>query len=256
MVLGPVNGYAGENSMRIVPCVFWALLAAVAAGAPADGFRWGVNGHPGAQEGYRQVPIAAQLDLIVELGAKWYRCDWSEGTFRASPAVYDTLVDEAARRGVRILPVIFPDTSCRSERPPAQIRAESERFARALVGRYRGRITHWELDNELDNWALVRKGEKCPDGLLWQWGDPHGNDPNHFQEDRYQKARAEFEGLHAGVKAADPAAKTIVDSCWIHYGFVERLLAIDRVPIGEEKGSGVFSENDSRPLFFLSFTHA
>jgi len=224
-------GLAAESLMRIVPCSLFVALMAVATRAPGEGFHWGVNGHPGAQEGYRQVPIAGQLDLIVELGAKWYRCDWSEGAFRANPAVYDTLVDEATRRGVRLLPVIFPDTSCRSERPFAQIRSESERFARALVGRYRGRISHWELDNELDNWAMVRKGEKCPNGLLWQWGDPHGNDPNHFQEDRYQRARAELEGLHAGAKAADPAAKTIVDSCWIHYGFIERLLAKDRVPI-------------------------
>jgi hypothetical protein len=217
--------------MRIVQCSFFVAFLAIASAAVGDGFHWGVNGHPGAQEGYRQVPIIAQLDLIVELGAKWYRCDWSEGAFCANPAVYDTLVDEATRRGVCLLPVIFPDTSCRSDRPLAEIRAGAEKFARALVGRYRGRISHWELDNELDNWAMVHKGEKCPNGLLWQWGDPHGNDPNHFQEDRYQKARAELEGLHAGVKAADPTAKTIVDSCWIHYGFIERLLAKDRVPI-------------------------
>ena len=217
--------------MRIVRCmlvVVWAAMTAVACGGE---FHWGVNGHPGAQEGYRQVPIAAQLDLVVELGAKWYRCDWSEGAFRAAPSAYDALVDEAARRGIRLLPVIFPDTSCRSERPLAESRAAAERFARALAARYRGRVSHWELDNELDNWAMVRKGEKCPDGRVWQWGDPHGNNPNHFQEDRFQRARAELEGMHAGIKAADPAAKTIVDSCWIHHGFIQRLFVQDRVPI-------------------------
>jgi hypothetical protein len=258
--------------MPIVKCSRVVAFVAIASCARGEGFHWGVNGHPAVQEGYRQVPIAAQLDLVVELGAKWYRCDWGQGALGANPAVYDTLVDEAARRGIRLLPVIFADTSCRSKRPLAQIRAEAERFARTLVGRYRSRITHWELDNELDNWAMVHKGEKCPNDLVWQWGDPHGNDPNHFQEDRYQKAQAELEGLHAGVKAADPAAKTIVNSSWIHYGFLERLLGQDRVPIDilgwhwysemgdPAKANGSFNllehlKRFGRPIWFTELSH-
>ncbi|MBI3923498.1 MAG: hypothetical protein HY318_18915 [Armatimonadetes bacterium] len=197
----------------------------------ASPFAWGVNGHPGVQEGYCQIPIEQQLDLVAQLGAKWYRCDWYQGAVEKSPVAYDKLVEEAEQRGLRLLPIIFPTTGCRSDASTEQIRQESFEFARKLVGHFKGRITHWELDNELDNLTMVRKGEKCRDGSLWQWGDPDGDKPVHFEETRYQKAKAELLGLHEGVKAADPKALTIVDSAgWLHYGFFERLVREDKVP--------------------------
>jgi hypothetical protein len=58
-----------ESLMRIVQCSLFVVFVATASCAQGEGLRWGVNGHPGAQEGYRQVPIAARLDLVVELGA-------------------------------------------------------------------------------------------------------------------------------------------------------------------------------------------
>lgn len=207
-----------------------AFTTAVAAGAAPKPFHWGVNGHPHVQEGYRQVPISTQLDLVAKLGARWYRCDWSQGSLEKEPALYDNLVREAARRRLHILPVIFPSVSCRSEAEPAQIKAAAFEFARALVKRYGGKITHWELDNELDNFSMVRKGEKCRSGLAWEWGDPDGDKPDHYEEARYQKVRAELAGLYEGVKAADPDAMTIIDSAgWLHYGFFERLVREDKV---------------------------
>lgn len=197
---------------------------------PSQPFAWGVNGHPGVQEGYCQVEVAAQLDLVRDLGARWYRCDWDEGRFRSNPAAMDRLVLEAGKRGIHILPVIFPLTVARNEHTPDEIRAGSERFARSIAERYRGKITHWELDNELDGVILVHKGETCPSGKLWQWGDPTGTSRDHYEEHRYQKARAELAGLAAGLKAVDPSAKVMVDSCWIHDAWIERLIE-DRVPL-------------------------
>jgi len=52
-----------------------------------------------------------------------------------------------------------------------------------------------------------------------------------YNEERYARARAEIQGLYDGVKAADPAAQTIVDTAgWLHYGFIERLVKEDHVP--------------------------
>ncbi len=206
-------------------------LVAIAGSVRGAEFRWGVNGHPGVQEGYRQVPVTTQLDLIKELGAQWYRCDWDEERFRSDPASFDQLVAEASRRNIRLLPVIFPAQSCRNDLPLDEIRSAAFEFGRAIASHFRGKISHWELDNELDNWILVRKGETCTSGLVWQWGDPSGDNVDHFEPTRYARARAELEGLHAGIKAGDPHAQTLVDFCWIHYGFLELLLARDRVPI-------------------------
>ena len=100
-----------------------------------------------------------------------------------------------------------------------------------MAGRYKGRITHWELSNELDGYAMIRKGEKTRDGKVWPWGDPDGSRPENYEEGRYQRAKAEILGLYEGVKAADPTAITVVDTGgWLHYGFIDRLVREDHVP--------------------------
>jgi len=211
--------------------ILLGLASAVAADKSPDPFHWGVTGHPNVQEGYCHVPMATQLNLLAQLGVGWYRCDWDQARLERSPEVYDRLVGQALRKGIRILPIIFPSTSCRSGATPEEIRQASFDFARWLVGRYGGLITHWELDNELDGFTMVRKGETCRTGLLWQWGDPDGDRPEHYEETRYQKAKAEFLGLHEGVKAGDPQARTIINTGgWLHYGFIERLVREDNVP--------------------------
>jgi hypothetical protein len=221
-----------EDNMRCGSMTIVSLLLLLWSGyLQGEEFHWGVNGHPGVQEGYRHVPISVQLDLVAELGARWYRCDWSEAAFRGNRVVLEQMVADASRSGIRILPVIFPAKSCRDDLPPCEIRVAAYEFGRAIASHFRGKITHWELDNELDNFTLVRKGEKCPSGNVWQFGDPTGDSVDHFENGRYERARAELEGLHAGIKAGDPSAKTLVDFCWIHYGFIELLLARDLVAI-------------------------
>lgn len=214
-------------------CALALLLLACAlpaSGKPAA-FAWGVNGHPNVQEGYCQVPVERQIALVAGLGAGWYRCDWDQARLERDPAPYERLVAVAAKRGIHILPVIFPTQSARQDLPPEQIQAASFAFAKALATRFRGRVTHWELDNELDLFSMVHKGETCRDGTLWEWGDPNGDEPRHYEEARYRRAAAELRGLHEGIKAADPRALTIVDAGgWLHCGFFARLVGEDRVP--------------------------
>lgn len=69
-----------------------SLAFAGAGAAEIHSFHWGVNGHPNVQEGYRQVTMEAQLDLVGELGAGWYRCDWDQTRLERDLAFYDTLV--------------------------------------------------------------------------------------------------------------------------------------------------------------------
>src|ERR1017187_6159970 len=207
-------------------------IAVVGAGAAdGGGFRWGVNGHPLSQSAYFDVPLAAQVDLVADLGAGWYRVDLDARGFAAETARLDELLTEAERRNIRLLPVLLPSPVIGEKGSPGEIRAAAFAFARAVAGRYKGRIAHWELGNELDAAALVRRGDRTRSGTLWQWGDPDGSRPEEFEEGRYQRARAEILGLLEGVKAADPGALGIVDTAgWLHYGFVERLVSEDRVP--------------------------
>jgi hypothetical protein len=218
-----------KNSRQFFLCG----IAVIGAGA-ADGgeFRWGVNGHPLSQSAYFDVPLSAQVDLVADLGAGWYRVDLGAREFAAETARFDELLTDAERRNIRLLPVLLaPAAEGDGKDSPARARAAAFAFGRAVAGRYRGRITHWELGNELDAAALVRRGDRTRDGTLWRWGDPDGSRPGDFEEGRYQRARAEVLGLLEGVKAADPGALAIVDTAgWLHYGFIERLVGEDRVP--------------------------
>lgn len=206
------------------------LVSQITASEP---FHWGVNGHPVSQEGYWQVPLDKQLDLVSELGVGWYRCDVSAGAFQASTARLDELLAGAEKRRLRLLPVLLPsETFWHDKASLTEIQQGAAAFAQSMVSRYRGRITHWELANELDAYALIRKGETTRGGKLWQWdGAPDGSSADDYHQGRYERARALIQGLHQGVKAADPAALTIVNTAgWLHHGFIERLVREDRVP--------------------------
>jgi hypothetical protein len=199
----------------------------------AEPFHWGVNGHPVSQEGYWQVPLDQQLDLVSELGAGWYRCDVSAGAFQASTARLDELLAGAEKRRLRLLPVLLPsETFWHDKASLEEIREGAAAFAKSIVARYRGRITHWELANELDAYAMLRQGETGRDGKLWQWeGSPEGSSAEDYHQGRYERARALIQGLHEGVKAADATAFTLVNTAgWLHHGFIERLVREDRVP--------------------------
>ncbi|HXQ80195.1 MAG TPA: glycosyl hydrolase [Opitutaceae bacterium] len=191
-----------------------------------------MNGHPVTQLGYFDVPLAEQVDLVAEAGAGWYRVDLGARDFAASTARFDELLTDAERRNIRLLPVLSLSPGGRGDAAtPQQIHAAAVAFGRAVAGRYRGRITHWELGNELDIQALIRKGDRGRNGALWRWGDPDGSRPEDYEEGRYERARAEILGLGEGVRAADRGAATVVDtSGWLHYGFIERLVNEDHVP--------------------------
>ena len=230
-MFGPLSHIYVKEILKTAVLLMATVVAADCSGLAGTNPQWGVNGHPFSQSGYFDVPLEAQIALVAESGATWYRVDVSSENFAASTARLDKLLEIAARRGIGLLPVLISSSGARSPTgTPEQIRASAFSFARAIVGRYKGRITHWELSNELDDYALIRKGDTTRKGILWQWGEPDGSSPDDFEEGRYQRAKAEILGLGDGMKAADPASVAIVDTAgWLHYGFIERLLAQDHV---------------------------
>jgi hypothetical protein len=210
--------------------LFAALSTLAAAAADGEKFAWGVNGHPLSQSGYFDIALSRQADLVAELGAGWYRVDLGEGAFAAGTARFDELLTIAEGRRLRLLPVLLP-AGADPKAPPEAVRAAAAAYGRLVAGRYKGRISHWELGNELDAVALLHRGDTTRAGATWRWGDPDGSRPEDYEEGRYRRARAEIEGLAEGVKAADPGALTVVGTAgWLHYGFIERLAGEDRVP--------------------------
>ena len=140
------------------------LLMASAVSADCSGLagtklQWGINGHPLSQSGYFDVPLEAQVGLVADTGATWYRVDVSSGNFAANTARLDELLAIAEGRGMRLLPVLILSSGARSAGgTPEQIRAAAFSFARTIVARYKGRIDHWELGNELDELCSGAQG--------------------------------------------------------------------------------------------------
>ena len=209
----------------------WLILGSPPASVPAAELQLGVTGHPFQQEGYRDVPVATQLQWVQRLGAGWYRSDW--GSWAGEPeglARLDTLVDEADRRQIKLLPILFPPVDLDREDDQSRIYKTSFEFASRVVEHFKGSIRHWELHNELDLFAMIRKGERMIDGTIWQWGDPDGSHVKHYHEDRYRRARALLRGLADGVRSADPEAVRMINTGgWLHTGFIKRLHD-DRAP--------------------------
>ena len=227
---------SGHNLVKgLLKTLALVFATRVCGGVPAPvatGALCGINGHPFSQSGYFDVSLEDQVRLVSASGATWYRVDLNTGNFMANTARLDELLKISERYGVQLLPVLIAAPGARgNEGTPAQIRSSAQHFARSVVDRYKGRISHWELSNELDDYALIRKGDVTRAGKRWDWGDPDGSHPDDFEELRYQRAKAEIIGLGDGVRAADPSARTIVDTAgWLHYGFIERLTVEDHVP--------------------------
>lgn len=216
-------------------CVFPGLLTLLAFLLPGavrggDAFVWGVNGHPLTQAAYIEIPLDEQLALAAELGVTWYRVDWPADAFYGDTARCDELAAKAAARRITLLPVLHLGAKDR-QAAPEQIRERAAAYGRAVAERYRGKISHWELTNEPDLPALIKKGERMRDGRVWAWdGDPAGDRPEHFHQERYLKAKAEIAGLGEGLRAADPGSVRIVNGgTWTHTGLIERLAKEDRV---------------------------
>lgn len=155
--------------------LLFAALLAVPARAE---IKWGVNGHEGRSE-YAASTMEQRMQLLQANNLKTYRTD--VGT--SSTAVMDKLVPLADRYGIKLRPMLYPDT-------------EAATFD--FVSRY-PTVEVWEIGNEQDGSkrgaqaridammnsyrAVKRAGKKTSinitacnnDGFSQCAGDPNGN---------------------------------------------------------------------------------
>ena len=208
----------------ILAAVRIALLCLSTLIAPAvkAEILWGVNGHPLVN--YPGVSFQQQLDYVRELGMKSYRVNVSELS-QIGPLRH--LVDQAAARGITILPVLTPGLDLDHETPKA-LRHKAYDFAFTLVSSFKGQIPVWELGNELENYAIVKPCEMLDNGTQYNcsWGPAGGISALDYFGPRWSKVSAVLRGLSEGTHAADANVRRAIGSAgWGHVGMFERIKA-------------------------------
>lgn len=134
--------------------------ATAALAAPRAVSPFGLNSH--MLWGYSRTEITRELDAMSASGAAWLRIDVSWRGFETSKGVYsssllgnlDFIVAEAAARGISVAPVVLatPDWANGSKgrwAPPTNDQDFAD-FMRFMAARYSGKITYWELGNEVN----------------------------------------------------------------------------------------------------------
>lgn len=210
------------NKCMLVLCVFITCSPSTAF---AQNIEFGLNGHPFTQIVFKDVNIKTQLDLVKEIGAKWYRVDVKgDALYPQRISELKELVVEAKKRGLKVLPIIFPPVALNSEDNLVKIYNISFMYSKNLVSKFKNDINVWELNNELDNYALLRKGELTYLGHLLKYGVPDGINSKDYDIMRTKKVMALLKGLSDGVCSADPGAKRIINAGWIHWGIFEHIV--------------------------------
>ena len=134
--------------------------ASAALAAPRTVSPFDLNSH--MLWGYSRTEITRELDAMSASGAAWLRIDVSWRGFETSKGVYDAsllgnfdfIVAEAAARGISVAPVVLavPDWANGNQgrwTPPTNDQDFAD-FMRFVAARYSGKITYWELGNEVN----------------------------------------------------------------------------------------------------------
>ena len=182
---------------------------------------WGANGHP--LTSYPGVPPGDQIKLLAELGLKSYRVDVTTTQQMDGLAA---LLAEAKPRGIAVLPILIPPVNL-ARQDEAALYQTSFDFAKSFVTRFGSDIAVWELENELENFAIIQPCEKRDDGTQYpcEWGPAGGVGELDYVGARVRKVEAVMRGLSDGVRAASPTALRAMGSAgWGHTGIFGRFL--------------------------------
>lgn len=162
-------------------------------------FRVGVSAHcpsHGMCNGYPHKYLHEHVRLAAELGVKLYRVDLGGPD---DEAWFDELVPALEEKGIALMVNVGTNLE----------------YVRKIAERYRGRIAYYQMRNEIDCECIKKNG---PNGA----GD--GKVLSDYDIPLLDKAVADVKGISAVLREADPAAKTVVNGTWVHYGMIQYLL--------------------------------
>ncbi len=187
---------------------------------PAHRLLWGVNGHP--LTAYPGIRVQDQVETVRRLGLRAYRVNVSSVDQLAG---LRQLMTVAARDSVQVLPVLTPPLAL-DHGTPTELYDRARAFAERVAGPLRGQAPVWELGNELENYAIMRAGDRKDDGTPYniQWGPAGGVSVDDYDTPRWARVSAVLRGLSDGVTRADPGARRAIGTAgWGHLGAFERM---------------------------------
>lgn len=166
---------------------------------------YGTNGHQSQGGAYAKVSFAEQLKQLKDIGLTIYRNDiWDERT----AAQLARMADVFAGSGVQIVPVLTPNPQ--AENGENEAYDKGYQVGRAAALQLEGRVTYYEVGNELENWVIL----KGRDGVR----------PSDYDNARFAKARGALRGMIDGIRSVDVSSRiNISGSSWLHLAFVDML---------------------------------
>lgn len=182
---------------------------------------WGITGHPISQEAYLHQQsnfnnaIADQLDLLKKCGLTWYRVDVPTDTNGNVQNFYpfEDLKKQAGIKGIKLLPLLYL-VGLDYNRSAADMYNLGLKCGKNFAVQHGRFFTHYEIGNEQEADLLV-------DG----WRSP-GLSVTDYDAHKTTIVASYLKGLAKGIKSIEPKAKIIINTAgWVHYGFLERLIA-------------------------------
>ena len=164
----------------------------------------GINGHYPTQEPYAtEISPAQQLADAASLGASMFRTTFPRGANLAA------FVANATTHNITVLPII--GTGFNASATPAATEQAHFDLAKELAAVHPS-IHIWELGNELADRCIVP--------------GTNGDTVLDYRDAPFAIALAQLRGLDRGIRAGGrPGVRTTIDAGWLHYGFLDRLLA-------------------------------
>lgn len=176
----------------------------------ANSFVWGVTARPHAINKYNAKDWAKMVGYAKDLGVNYVRLSWETDT--RDPKFNDKVISEVEKQGMGIYLAIGGDSEIQNSDNPYQTGYDS---AYQIASQFKGRIKYYQLSNEISAAAL--KGSNF-----------NGDKESDYYPEKYAKIRDWLKGANAGVKKADPSAKTVVTGMWIQY-YIFNMLQNDKV---------------------------
>ena len=176
-----------------------------------DGFVWGVTTRANALAKYYPTRWEEQIKLAKDLNIGYVRIDWEANAWyngKLDPVgLNQALIAEIEKQGMKPYVGLAPlNDMFKSEDPYT----DGYSVAYGVAKEEKGKVDYYQLDNEISSQAL--KGGEFP-----------GDKEDQYDQAKYKKIAQWLNGANAGVKAADPNAKTVVVGQWTQTAFFDML---------------------------------
>jgi hypothetical protein len=192
----------------VAVCLLWCAGAA-AAGVPDDFVGVASDDVFAGSQAYRDSALSAERDTGIGLIRKtftWSSIERSRGRFAFGS--YDGYVGDAARHGIRLLPILYDPPRFRSSRPrrharhgvyPPKRYSDMGRFGAAVARRYGPGGSFWSQHPEIPARPITAWQIWNEPNLRYYW--PRG--PSARQYTRLLRATG------SAIKAVDPSAEIV-----------------------------------------------